>query len=451
MNVSDARIDRVAQALGDAPRAAYTAPLVYPWSVRNFETRPLAERPRPATHPLRLYVHIPFCNYRCTFCFFAVRVGAKRAEMERYVAALERELQWVEPGTPLSQLFVGGGTPTALPPDLLAKLLAVIFERTAASADGVHTLEASPESISDAHLRVLQDHGIGRVSMGIETLDDAVLDTVHRRHGPAQTLEACRMVVGSGILLNVDLIYGLPGQTESSFRRDLEAVAAAGVSSLCLYALRLNENTPVGAQLAAEERLDLASLMRWRAFVTRAADEVGFQQTRCYGFKRRDGVASVQEPAPGSRTNGMSCQLGVGMSARSQLGHVVYRNHERSDVYMQRVERGESPVETVFHLDVADRKTQFVAGSLGNGKALERAAYERTFGASIDADFDGLLERLRGAQLIEDDGVWIVLTETGTLVYDRVLLCFYPRRAQRWLRDWAATPKVLRRGSVRAM
>ena len=450
MKITPAEVDRVARALGDAPSAAYTTPHVYPWAVRNFATRPLAERPQPANGDLRLYVHIPFCNYRCTFCFFAVRVGAKQREMERYVAALERELEWVAPGTSLSQLFIGGGTPTSLPSDLLAALLAAIFARMTSSAERPHTVEASPESIREAHLRALQDHGVGRVSMGIESLDDAVLDAVHRRHSPAQTLEACRMVVESGVALNVDLIYGLPGQTEASFRRDLEAVAAAGVHSLCLYVLRLNEHTPVAAQLGAEERLDLARLMRWRAFVTRAAEELGFEQTRCFTFERHPPPASRPERAPTSPAAGAIHQLGIGMSARSQLGNVVYRNHERCETYLQRVERGLSPVETVFHLDVADRKTQFVAGSLGCGKALSRVAYEHAFGASIDTDFGELLERLRHAELIEDDGARVVLTEPGKLVYDRVLLCFYPERAKRWLRDWAATPKVHRSGSGRA-
>ena len=434
MKITDAEVDRVARALGDAPSAAYTTPHVYPWAVQNFESRPLAKRPRPANGALRLYVHIPFCNYRCTFCFFAVRVGAKRAEMERYVAALERELEWVAPGTSLAQLFIGGGTPTALPPDLLAALLATVFARMASSAERPHTVEASPESIREAHLRALRDHGVGRVSMGIESLDDAVLDAVRRRHSPIHALDACRMVVASGLLLNIDLIYGLPGQTEASFQRDLEAVAAAGVHSLCLYVLRINENTPVAARLAAEERLDLKRLMRWRAFVTRAAEELGFEQTRCFMFERRPAGASRPAQVT-SAAAGTVDQLGIGMSARSQLGNVVYRNHERSETYLQRVERSLSPVETVFQLDAEDRKAQLIAGSLGAGKVLWRAAYENAIGASIDGDFGELLERLRAAGLIEDDGSRIVLTETGELVYDRVLLCFYPERAKRWLRD----------------
>ena len=126
-------------------------------------------------------------------------------------------------------------------------------------------------------------------------------------------------------------------------------------------------------------------------------------------FERRPTTRPEQSPT--SAAAGTVDQLGIGMSARSQLGDVVYRNHERSETYLQRVERSLSPVETVFHLDVADRKTQFVAGSLGCGKALSRVAYEHAFGASIDTDFGELLERLRHAELIEDDGARVVLTE----------------------------------------
>jgi len=437
---SDAEVDRVARTLGTAPLAAYTTPIVYPWAVQNFATRPMAARPSPQTGRLRLYVHIPFCHYHCTFCFYAVRTGAKRAEMERYVDALARELEWIRPGAALTQLVVGGGTPTALPPELLDRVLAAIVERTAPPAADACTLEASPDSLTAAHIRILQRRGIGGVSIGIESMDDAVLGTVHRRHTPAQGLAACRMAADAGLALNVDLIYGLPGQTEESFRRDLAAVAECGARTLCLYALRLNEKTPVAKQLSAADRLDLARLMRWRAFVTRAAAEVGYVQTRSYTYKRADSGPSWHERAVAA-SDGPRHELGIGMSARSQLDDVVYRNHDQCDVYMDRVEHGHSPVESVFELDVRDRKTQFIAASLGNGKALDRASYERTFGVSIDADFAALLERLRAAELVDDDNVCIVLTETGKLVYDRVLLCFYPDRATKWLHTWAARPR----------
>lgn len=440
--ISESEIERVAWALGDSPRVSYAAPHVYPWAVRNFEARPHAARPHPSPGAIQLYVHIPFCNYHCSFCFYAVRGGATLDEMERYVAAIERELDWAPPGTTLSRMFVGGGTPTALPPALLDRVLGAIFDRIGAPTRHAHTVEASPESITEAHLRVLLDRGIGRLSIGIQSLDDAVLGSLHRRHSPAQALDACRMVVDSGLVLNIDLIYGLPGQTEDSFSRDLEAIAAAGVPSLCLYTLRLNENTPVARQLTPEERLDLARLMRWRVFVKQAAERVGYTQGRTYAFKRLDSEATRLAPAPPARDDGMSYQLGIGMSARSQLGSVVYRNHARTSRYMEWIERGESPVESVFELDAEDRKTQFLAGSLCNAEPLERSAYQRLFGSSVDGDFGEWLDRFRRAELVEDDGASMVLTERGKLVYDRMLLCFYPPRAKRWLSERAEAPRA---------
>lgn len=443
--LTDARIARVAQALESTLGRAYTTPLVYPWAVQNFQPQPLAPRPVLPPGPRRLYVHIPFCNYHCTFCFYAVRTGARREEMVRYVAALRRELQWVSPGTTLSRLVVGGGTPTALPPALLSELIAAIFERAPGAADGAHTLEASPDSLTDEHLEVLCRHGIGRVSVGVESTDDAVLTSVHRRHTPDQALEACRSVKRRGLSLNVDLIYGLPSQTEDSFRRDLDAVASTGVDSLCLYGLRLNQRTVVAAQLAPEERLDLARVMRWRAFVKRAAEESGFVQTRCYTFKRAGASRSWHERTHAGTPAGEQVELGLGMSARSQLGGVVYRNHERNDVYMSRIEQGDSPVESTFELHADDLKTQLIAGTLANGRALDRQAYLSQFGSSFDADFEPVLARLRAADLVEDNGHAVTLTDIGRLVYDRILMCFYPERARRWLASApSATPGLQR-------
>jgi oxygen-independent coproporphyrinogen-3 oxidase len=383
---SAAEIEVMAAALGPAPAVAYAAAHVYPWAAPNFTLSPGAPRDRLPLGKIRLYVHVPFCRYSCTFCFYAVRVGAARNLMERYVGALDRELEWVEPGTPLSQLFVGGGTPTALPPDLLNRVLRTVFARAPATGSEIHTVEASPETITPEHLAVLRDNGVGRVSMGIQSLDDAVLAGVRRRHTAEQALSACELLSRSGLVANVDLIYGLPGQDEDSFLRDLEAVAGRGVHSVTLYDLRLNERTPVARSLSEDERLVLGRLVRWRAFVRHAALALGFEQTRWHTFRRPGGPGVRHRRAPHFEDDSRGYQLGIGMSARSHLGYTVYRNHERLDTYVSRIERGESPVEEVFPLDEADRKTQFVARSLGDGRALVREVYERAFGAPIEHD-----------------------------------------------------------------
>jgi oxygen-independent coproporphyrinogen-3 oxidase len=390
-------------------------------------------RPPISASQLRLYVHVPFCRYHCTFCYFAVRVGADEDTMARYVGALLRELEHAPEGLPLSQLYVGGGTPTHLPPSLLDELLDAVFRRHPPVPGNVHTVETSPETITPAHIDVLRRRGVGRVSMGIQSLDGEVLGTVHRKQTSGGARAACELLVDSGLILNVDLIYGLPGQSEESFLRDLDAVTALGVPAFTAYSLRVNERTPVSKALEGGNPFDLAGLMRWREFVQRSAEERGYTQTRWHTFKRLDTIASRHERMPCFDDDMAGYQLGIGMSARSHLGYTVYRNHDRLPVYMRRIAEGQSPVEQIFRLDEEDRRTQAIARSLGDGQPLARSRYQGMFGRSIDEDFGEVLERLRGGGLLDDDGETLALSELGRLVYDLVILAFYPRRAQEWL------------------
>jgi oxygen-independent coproporphyrinogen III oxidase len=428
------RIDAIAHALEASPTIAYSAPHDYPHAAGNFTHRPEAPRPPVAADALRLYAHVPFCNYACSFCCYAKHVGAGRPEMERYVRALLRELEWAPAGTPLSQLFVGGGTPTALPADLLDALLAGIFTRLPPLAGPVHTVEASPESVSDQHLAVLRARGIGRISTGIQSLEAGVVEAVRREHGGVEAaLDACRRIVAHGFILNIDLMYGLPGQTHETFRRDFERVAASGVHAVTAYNLRLNEHTPVARQLADGERLDLGRLLRWREHIAAVARDLGYTQTRWHTFKRLDGIAARHERLPTSGTDLRGYQLGIGLSARSSLDHVVYRNHRGRTTYVQRVEAGVSPVEELVELTPADRRTMYVARTLGDGKPLVLADYEATFGTRLPADFGGVLSRLLDGGLVEADGRAVELSADGRLLYDLVTLAFYPPPAKDWL------------------
>jgi len=428
-------IDRIAAALGPYPTVAYEAAHVYPMSAPDFRLHPGTPRERPAPGPLKLYVHIPFCNYVCRFCFYTKRAGARRDQMERYVRGLLRELEWVEPGTPLKQLYVGGGTPTALDADLLDELLAAIFATMPPVPGTSRSVESSPESLSTEHVRVLQSRGIERVSMGVQSLDEQVLDTINRRHTARQAIEACELLIASGFFVNVDLMYGLPGQSEASFCADLEACAARRPDSFTIYDLRLNEHAPLGSNVAAADRFDLARLMRWRATVLAMTRALGYVQTRWHTFVRDDHQASAYDRAPCVDGFAAGRQLGIGVSAVSHLGETVYRNHGSIEGYLERVEHGESPVAGTFPLADEDHKTLFVTRTLGDGERLQRAEYARAFGNPIEDDFGETINRLRAADLIRDEAGELFVSETGRLVYDLVTVAFYPPRAQRWLRE----------------
>jgi oxygen-independent coproporphyrinogen-3 oxidase len=125
--------------------------------------------------------------------------------------------------------------------------------------------------------------------------------------------------------------------------------------------------------------------------------------------------------------------LGIGVSARSHLDTNVYRNHERTHHYLERIESGQSPVEHVIRLREDDRRTQYVTSTLGDGKALDSADYELVFGNSIDDDFGEPLARLQDGGLIDNDNGILRLSEIGRLVHDRVTFNFYPQRVLNWL------------------
>jgi oxygen-independent coproporphyrinogen-3 oxidase len=150
--------------------------------------------------------------------------------------------------------------------------------------------------------------------MGIQSLEEDLLGRVQRRHTPEQALAACELLVGSGLIVNVDLIYGLPGQTEQSFARDLRLISERGVPAVTLYSLRINERTRLG-QLLDGARVDLPKLMRWRAFVKSTAEELGYTQTRFHTFKRLNSPAKKHERLPTFDQSMSGFQLGIGMSA----------------------------------------------------------------------------------------------------------------------------------------
>ena len=426
-------LKRIEKALESTPTAAYTAPHDYPHGAPMFQSSPCAERERVDSDQMRLYIHIPFCNYACSFCCYSKRVGVAIDQMKRYVQALKKELEWVDPGTPLSQFFMGGGTPTALPPELLDEVLEAIVMRMPYSGDGVHTVETSPESITAGHLQVLKNHGVGRMSMGIQSLQEDVLNTVRRGHNQKTALEACQQIIDAGFILNIDLIYGLPGQEEDTFFRDFELVARQGVHAVTAYNLRLNEYTAVARTIAEHERFDLVRLIRWRSFVRDTANEFGYTQTRWHTFKKMDSIAARHQRLPVSGADLRGYQLGIGMSARSSLGHVVYRNHKGMNTYMERVESGRSPVQEQIPMQEDDLKTQYIARTLGDGNPLLFDDYETTFGTAFTADFQDTLQRLQYAGLVNDDSQGMALTEIGKLVYDLVTLSFYPEHAKQWL------------------
>jgi putative oxygen-independent coproporphyrinogen III oxidase len=208
-----------------------------------------------------VYLHVPFCHHRCGYCDFAtVAVGDlaeddRRDVMRRYVAALRADLAAqaaARPHPPVTSVFVGGGTPTLLPPDLLAAAIAAVGENLELAPDVEITVECNPETASEETFAALASAGADRVSMGAQSFDAGVLATLERRHRPERTAAAVDQARASGVRrISLDLIYGTPGEDRASWLASLAGVLALDVDHVSAYALGVHANTPLGRAVAA--------------------------------------------------------------------------------------------------------------------------------------------------------------------------------------------------------
>ena len=191
-----------------------------------------------------LYVHVPFCFHKCHYCDFYSFVD-REARSGDFLTQLERDVTWSVDrlAGALDTIFIGGGTPTLLTADELRILCAQVrrFPRNVAIE---WTVEANPETIDEEKARVLVEGGVNRVSIGAQSFDPKHLKTLERWHDPANVVRAAQLVRGAGITnFNLDLIFGIPGQTLDDWRRDLERALALEPTHLSCYGLTYEPNT----------------------------------------------------------------------------------------------------------------------------------------------------------------------------------------------------------------
>ncbi|ADY56725.1 oxygen-independent coproporphyrinogen III oxidase [Syntrophobotulus glycolicus DSM 8271] len=211
-----------------------------------------------------LYVHVPFCVKKCPYCaFYSVALAPNGKEdknrsvlIRKYLEGIRKEISLRRQDAPggVSSLFIGGGTPSVLDEGELKELLILIGE-IAGRNDGrtERTIECNPGTINEKKAQILQAFGINRVSLGVQALDDGFLKEIGRIHGVKQVEEAVKIIRGAGIdNLNLDLMFGLPGQTMEKWFETLEKAIAFKPQHLSLYALTLEEETPFGREYGSD-------------------------------------------------------------------------------------------------------------------------------------------------------------------------------------------------------
>jgi oxygen-independent coproporphyrinogen-3 oxidase len=199
-----------------------------------------------ALPPLALYAHIPWCVRKCPYCDFNSHERAGALPENEYVAKLILDLERLLPsvwGRRLVSVFIGGGTPSLFSPEAIDRLLSAVRARLTLEPGAEITLEANPGAAEAARFRGFRDAGVNRLSIGVQSFDERMLAALGRIHGPDEARRAIEAASASFDNVNIDLMYGLPGQTLAMVRADVEEAATRGVPHISAYQLAIEPNT----------------------------------------------------------------------------------------------------------------------------------------------------------------------------------------------------------------
>jgi oxygen-independent coproporphyrinogen-3 oxidase len=369
-----------------------------------------------ANDPAGLYVHIPFCRQKCRYCdFYSIPSTSLVTE---WLQALDQEATLYKDRFPFfDTLYLGGGTPTLLTGEDLAGLVAILRRHFALCPDAEVTLEANPNDVTPEKLNLFRELGFNRISLGVQSMEDRELAFLGRTHSARQAALAMERIRAGGFPgFGVDLIYGLPGQTEAEWRRTLKETLTFSPTHISCYQLTVSRGTPLWEMQEAGLFQPPDEEQERRLFL--AASEVlegkGFVHYEVSNFSRgtlhscRHNV-KYWERAP---------YLGLGPSAHSFQGDTRWWNHRSVREYCRDLNRGRRPVQGSERLSEEQAELERLSLQLRTraGTSIrELGCREKT-----DRVLPGLIE----AGLLEVMGERAVPTREGFLVADRLPLMF---------------------------
>ncbi|HBC92863.1 MAG TPA: coproporphyrinogen III oxidase [Pelotomaculum sp.] len=375
---------------------------------------------------ISLYIHVPFCLQKCRYCDF-ISYPYSRAAAKDYLAALIREIQLYgslldEVEKEISSLFIGGGTPTCLPVEDLREILECIRSVFRLTPHCEITVEANPGTIDAGALYELRRTGVNRISIGVQSLTDGLLKTLGRVHNAAQAGAAVRLARLAGFdNMNVDLIYGIPGQTLAIWQETLDRTIAFEPEHVAVYGLQLEEGTPlersvaIGDMKACPEELELS--MYHTAIIL--LKESGYHHYEISNFAR-PGRECVHNMVYWLNLP----YLGLGPAAHSCLRGERFANEREPEKYRSMLRRGELGVadREALTMETEMSETMFLGLRLLQGVHL--AAFRQRFGRRLEDVYRSEIKRLTKDGLAEIVGDYLRLTERGLPLANRVFLEF---------------------------
>jgi oxygen-independent coproporphyrinogen-3 oxidase len=373
----------------------------------------------PSGRPVGFYLHVPFCVQRCHYCSFNT-APLEDGQMDPFVAALHAELDllgalpWAR-DLSVATVFLGGGTPSLLEPDDLAAILGRLRDRFTLAPHAEVTVECNPESVTRGRLARYRAAGVTRVSLGVQSLDDALLGRLGRLHdarGARAAFDAAREAGFDNV--SVDLMYGLPGLATDAWARDVDAILAWGPEHLSAYGLTLDGGSrwaTTGVDgLPPEDEVVAQYWTLARAAGARGLEHYEVSNYARPGFRSRHNLGYWRAAE----------YLAAGPGACGFVGDVRYGNIKPLSRWRVAIEAGALPVETAERLSPRQRLAERLILGLRTADGVPAAWL--TERARQDAALARRLDAWAHAGHLVMDGAAARLTETGFLVSDALFV-----------------------------
>ena len=376
-------------------------------------------------HP-GLYLHIPFCSKICPYCDFAVLTGGPERR-RRFADHLVREISmWADERSTFESIdtvYFGGGTPSALAPEDLARILEASRANFSIQDDATVFFEANPEDVTPESVRTWRDLGVRFLSLGIQSFDADALRFLGRRHTPDEARRSIEIARAAGFeTVSIDLIYGLPDQPFEIWKCTLEQAVALQPDHLSCYQLTIHEGTPFGFRLERGKMIELPEEAQGDLFLFTHSflKDAGYPGYEVSNFAR--------SPEHRSRHNQKYWHhvpyLGVGPSAHSFSGTRRWWNERTLKLYEARTVAGEKPIAGSEELTRADLSLEALMLGLRTVDGIDLVSFRDRYGVDLLKRNEPLVERFAEEGLLKREGNVLVPTLAGLAVTDALARAF---------------------------
>jgi oxygen-independent coproporphyrinogen-3 oxidase len=408
------------------------------WSADELDDVRAAMNAPPANVPLGLYLHIPFCRKRCKFCYFKVFTDKNSTEVERYLAALSREIELVSEtpvngGRPFRFVYFGGGTPSFLSSRQLERLVDRLRANVSWDKAEEVTFECEPGTLSEAKVHTLREIGITRLSLGVEHFDDTILSENGRAHESPEIYKAWPWIRSAGFAnTNIDLIAGMVGETWDKWRDAVARAIDLDADSVTIYQMELPFNTVYSKDiLGGVIETPVADWATKRAWVDYAFDQLevaGYSVSSAYtmvkhaervNFSYRDNLWQGSD------------LLATGIASFGHISGIHYQNHPEWEQYCGALETGNLPLNRGLRLSAHQRLIREMILQLKRGY-LNVAYFRNRFGVDVIGQWSDVWANYEQEELCRIDRTTgrVELTREGLLQVDSLLPAFFEPQYQ---------------------